>query len=93
MGGEGKKLANSPLAVNNLWVAPFGSAPFGSPPASEALVRKDWKYFYWPEFEREQLFDLKSDPIEENDLSSDPAFTSQLEGMRKRFAELKSAAK
>ncbi|MGB7343795.1 MAG: sulfatase [Pirellulaceae bacterium] len=62
-------------------------------PASEALVRKDWKYFYWPEFEREQLFDLRNDPLEENDVASNPAHASQLREMRARFAELKAAAK
>jgi arylsulfatase A-like enzyme len=62
-------------------------------PASEALVRKDWKYFYWPEFDREQLFHLKTDPMEENDLAADPAHVSQLVEMRARFAELKAAAK
>ena len=62
-------------------------------PASEALVRKDWKYFYWPEFEREQLFDLTNDPIEEIDLASDPAYAHKLSEMRARFAELKAAAR
>ena len=62
-------------------------------PASEALVRKDWKYFYWPEFDQEQLFDLNADPIEENDLANDPAYTKQLAEMRTRFAEQKEAAK
>lgn len=61
-------------------------------PASEALVQKDWKYFYWPAFKREQLFDLRSDPIEENDLAEDPAHADKLAEMRKRFAELKAAA-
>jgi len=61
-------------------------------PASEALVQKDWKYFYWPAFKREQLFDLRSDPIEENDLAEDPAQADKLAEMRKRFAELKAAA-
>ncbi len=61
-------------------------------PASEALVRKDWKYFYWPEFDREQLFDLKNDPHEEHDLAADPAVAERLASMRKRFAELKAAA-
>jgi arylsulfatase len=42
-------------------------------PASEALVRKDWKYMYWPDDDVEQLFDLKNDPREENDLAGDPA--------------------
>lgn len=61
-------------------------------PASEALVRKKWKYFYWPDFDTEQLFDLENDPREENDLASDPAFEKQLTVMRQRFAELKAAA-
>jgi len=62
-------------------------------PASEALVRKDWKYFYWPEFDREQLFNLKDDPIEENDLADDPAHATKLAEMSERFAELKAAAR
>ena len=61
-------------------------------PASEALVRKEWKYFYWPDFDREQLFDLKADPMEEQDLASDPAQATRLAEMRIRFAELKAAA-
>ena len=61
-------------------------------PASEALVRKHWKYFYWPEFDREQLFDLRADPMEENDLAADPAHAGTLSEMRIRFAALKAAA-
>lgn len=61
-------------------------------PASEALVRKDWKYFYWPDFDREQLFHLTEDPIEENDLAGDPAHAKQLAEMREQFAALKAAA-
>jgi arylsulfatase A-like enzyme len=61
-------------------------------PASEALVRKDWKYFYWPEFDREQLFDLKADPIEENDLAADKGYAEQLAEMRERFVQLKADA-
>ena len=62
-------------------------------PSSEALVRKDAKYFYWPDFKQEQLFDLRADPLEENDLIADPAQTERLAEMRRRFAELKSAAR
>lgn len=62
-------------------------------PSSQALVRKDWKYFYWPDFKTEQLFDLKADLIEENDLIADPAQNERLAEMRRRFAELKSAAR
>ena len=62
-------------------------------PASEALVRKDWKYFYWPEAKLEQLFDLKADPGEQNDLAMDPKHAEKLAEMRKRFEEVKEAAK
>ena len=62
-------------------------------PSSEALVRKDWKFFYWPDFKLEQLFDLKSDPHEESDFAKDPAQTARLEEMRTRFGELKAAAR
>ncbi len=62
-------------------------------PASEALVRKDWKYFYWPEHNVEQLFNITKDPREENDLIADPANAKQLAEMRIRFKELKQAAK
>ena len=62
-------------------------------PSSEALVRKDWKYFNWPDFNLEQLFDLKADPREENDLAADPAHRERLAEMRKRFGELKAAAR
>ncbi len=61
-------------------------------PASEALVRLDWKYFYWPEHDVEQLFHLATDPHEENDLADDPGFQPKLREMRHRFAELKLGA-
>jgi arylsulfatase A-like enzyme len=62
-------------------------------PSAEALVRKEEKYFYWPDFKREQLFDLTADPHEENDLAADPTQAKRLAEMRTRFAELKAAAK
>ena len=62
-------------------------------PASEALVRKDWKYFYWPDFQTEQLFDLRADPLEENDLAAVPAQAARLAELRRRFQELKTSAR
>lgn len=63
-------------------------------PASEALVRKDFKYMLWPSRGNlEQLFDLKADPIEEVDLAKNPKYAKKLAEMRKRFNELKEAAK
>mmetsp|Transcript_18120 Transcript_18120/g.37566 ORF Transcript_18120/g.37566 Transcript_18120/m.37566 type:complete len:585 (+) Transcript_18120:135-1889(+) len=63
-------------------------------PASQALVRKDYKYFYWPNFHYEQLFDIRNDPGEMNDLrnSNDPEHKEILAAMRKRFVELKMLA-
>ena len=60
-------------------------------PSSEALVRKDYKYMYWPDFGYEQFFDLKRDPGEINDLSNstDPENQVVLREMKRRFAELK----
>jgi arylsulfatase len=62
-------------------------------PSNQALVRKDWKYLLWTDFHREQLFDLKHDPLEENDLIRDPAQTQRLLEMRQRMDQLKAAAK
>ena len=62
-------------------------------PASEALVRKDWKFMHWPDFGRDQLFDLKADPFEENDVIGEAANKERLAEMRGRFAELKAAAR
>ncbi len=62
-------------------------------PSSEALVLKDWKYFYWPDFDREQLFDVTADPREENDLAADPTQSARLEEMRRRFKTLKEEAR
>lgn len=61
-------------------------------PASQALVRRDVKYFWWPDFEREQLFDLAADPHEQRDLAADPAAAGRLATLRSRFAELRAAA-
>lgn len=62
-------------------------------PASEALVRKDCKYLWWPEQEVEQFFDLTVDPREEHDLAADPAHEERLAELRARFRILREAAK
>mmetsp|Transcript_20872 Transcript_20872/g.31349 ORF Transcript_20872/g.31349 Transcript_20872/m.31349 type:complete len:484 (-) Transcript_20872:486-1937(-) len=60
-------------------------------PSSTALVRKDWKYIRWTEYNHEQLFHLTDDPLELNDLINDPDAQSKLEEMKKRHADLKQA--
>jgi arylsulfatase A-like enzyme len=54
-------------------------------PSSHAVVRRDWKYVYWPEFEYEQLFDLKTDPEEIRNLADDPAQAAQRAMMRQKL--------
>jgi len=58
-------------------------------PASEALVRKDYKYFLWPDWQMEQLFNMKKDPYEERDIINETEHRTILNEMRKRFLELK----
>jgi arylsulfatase A-like enzyme len=62
-------------------------------PASEALVRKDHKYILWPNYDVEQLFDLKNDTYELNDLIDSVSHKELLNEMRTRFNELKKIAK
>lgn len=61
-------------------------------PAVFALIRKDYKYFYWPQVGYEQVFHVAEDPYEERDifnstLRSDPAVLDEL---RARYAHLKN---
>jgi len=58
-------------------------------PSSTALVRKRWKYIYWPKHNREQLFNLKKDPLEMLDLYDKPDEQETLSEMRRRHDELK----
>jgi arylsulfatase A-like enzyme len=62
-------------------------------PASQALVRRDAKYSFWPEYEYEELFDLVADPGEQNNLVKSPEKKELLEAMRARFRELREKAK
>jgi hypothetical protein len=62
-------------------------------PSSEALVRKDVKYLYWPDFQHEEHFDLTADRAETHNLAAAPNQATTLASLRSRFAELKAAAK
>jgi arylsulfatase A-like enzyme len=61
-------------------------------PSSEALVRRDTKYIYWPDFKYEELFDLMEDPREEHSLAGSHGYASSLGDLRRRLAGLRSAA-
>jgi arylsulfatase A-like enzyme len=62
-------------------------------PSSEALVRRDIKYVVWPDYGREQLFDLVKDPQETTDVIANQAYAERLAELREHFARLKSEAK
>lgn len=57
-------------------------------PSSTALVRKDWKYIKWQAYNREQFFNLKEDPLEQNDLWESQPNNTILSEMRRRHDEL-----
>mmetsp|Transcript_21846 Transcript_21846/g.26759 ORF Transcript_21846/g.26759 Transcript_21846/m.26759 type:complete len:618 (+) Transcript_21846:1157-3010(+) len=87
-----EKNENEPWRDEFFYEFPYGKEQ--SCPSSTALVRKDWKYIYWPYYKREQLFNLVDDPMELNDLNSDNVlnYTNEkmLDIMSKRHDELKA---
>jgi arylsulfatase A-like enzyme len=62
-------------------------------PSSQGVVRRDWKYVYWPEFEYEQLFDLKKDGQEVRNLAGDRAYVTERARMRQKLAEWRTRAR
>lgn len=63
-------------------------------PATTALVRKQFKYFLWPEWNNsELLFDLVNDPFEQDDLSTSLLHRMVLNEMRTRHGELQEQSK
>jgi arylsulfatase len=58
-------------------------------PSSTALVRKDWKYINWSSNGYQQLFNLKDDPLEMNDLNKDFDAKPMFEEMKKQHDILK----
>lgn len=59
----------------------------------QALVRRDFKYIYWPTHKYEELFHLPSDPYEEHDLARNATFevTMQQE-LRSEFKKVQADA-
>jgi arylsulfatase A-like enzyme len=56
-------------------------------PSSLGVIRRDWKYISWPEFDYEQLFDLQTDPEEFRNLADDSRSSARLATMRQRLAD------
>jgi arylsulfatase A-like enzyme len=62
-------------------------------PASVGVVRRDWKYWYWPAWDTEQLYDLQKDSDEIRNLSQDPASRAQLTLMKDKLRTWIASAK
>jgi arylsulfatase len=62
-------------------------------PASQGVIRRDWKYVYWPEFDYEQLFNLKEDAQEIRNVADDAAHAGQRAKMRQRLEEWRKKAR
>lgn len=62
-------------------------------PASEALVQKNIKYIYWPDYATEELYDLTKDAFEEINVIQNENYKDILEQSRTRFKELKAEAR
>lgn len=62
-------------------------------PSSQAVVSLSEKFIRWPDFQVEELFNLSSDPREENNHSADAAQAATLTRLRLRLDELRSLAK
>jgi arylsulfatase A-like enzyme len=54
----------------------------GGPPAFWGITDGRWKYIWYPEGAREQLFDLETDPREEKDLAAGGAHAAKLAELR-----------
>jgi arylsulfatase len=62
-------------------------------PASQGVVRLDWKYIEWPEFGFRQLFDLRHDPGEFRNLAGQPAHAGQERRLRQRLDQWRRRAR
>jgi arylsulfatase A-like enzyme len=62
-------------------------------PASQGVIRRDWKYVYWPEFDYEQLFNLKEDGQEIRNVANDAAHAGQRAKMRQKLEEWRKQAR
>lgn len=58
-------------------------------PRVEGVINADYRYMNYIEVGYEQLFDVKHDPNQINNLVGNPAFNLKLEEMRRRYKELK----
>ena len=62
-------------------------------PASRGVIGLDWKYVYFPEFDYEQLFNLKEDAPEIRNLAADTKYAGQRAKMRQQLNEWRERAR
>ncbi len=62
-------------------------------PSSVGVIRRDYKYIQWPEWDYDQLFDLKEDPDESINLVENRDYRQIVTGMRDQLEQLRQAAR
>lgn len=61
-------------------------------PREEGVVTRDFKYMIYLDFGYEELFDIKHDPHETENLAGDPAYKPRLAEMRALYQQRKKAS-
>ena len=80
--GTTKSLQRDTILIEHLW-------EFANIPPSEGVRTKDWKYMrYVNDKSIEELYSLKDDPQETNNLAADPKYKDQLLAFRRKNDEL-----
>ena len=57
------------------------------------MIRRDWKYVHFPEFDYEQLFNLKEDAEEIRNLAGVAAHAAQQATMRQKLEDWQQRAR
>ncbi|HET8735551.1 MAG TPA: sulfatase/phosphatase domain-containing protein, partial [Pricia sp.] len=80
--GETKDLKRDTVLIEHLW-------EFKHIPSSEGVRTADWKYFrYVNDKSIEELYHLKEDPQESDNLADDKAYSGKLKAFRQKTDEL-----
>jgi arylsulfatase A-like enzyme len=80
--GDTETLSRDAVLIEHLW-------DFDNIPPSEGVRTNEWKYFHYVDNPAtEELYDLRDDPGETNNLASDPDHLDTLIRLRAEFAQL-----
>ena len=84
---EGKSL--KPAIQGQTDIYPYVFGYFG---ISQRMIRGEgFKFILYPQVNRRQLFDLKKDPLELNNLADKPAYRSRVEDLEQKLQEWRQA--